>query len=385
MRPPLHILIVAEVFHPDTVGGAGRVAAELAKGLARQGHAVRVVARATPAAPDPFEEREGFAIFRYRVNPGNPFTVLTATKAGLAEALARALAGFHPNVIDLHQPLSAYHALAHPALAGLPVVYTFHSSWADELTVRGKAHALFAPVARRIERTVLSTANRIVVLSEYSRRLVAKASPEAATEIVPGGVDLERFPMKTRSGRSSPPVILSIRNLVRRMGLELLIESAILLKREGRAFELRIGGSGVLGEELMTLARPLGSACRFLGHVPEDHLPHVYREADLFVLPTTAIEGFGLVILEAFASGTPVIGTPVGAIPELVGLQGDGYVASEPSAEPLKRLIARFLDAERPVEGARLRRIAEDYSWSRRAQRVVEIHGRLVEASVRGQ
>ena len=57
----------------------------------------------------------------------------------------------------------------------------------------------------------------------------------------------------------------------------------------------------------------------FLGHIPEENLPQMYQASDFFVLPTRKLEGFGLVILEAMASGTPVLGTPIGGIPEVIG------------------------------------------------------------------
>ena len=186
-------------------------------------------------------------------------------------------------------------------------------------------------------------------------------------EIVPGGVDLERFPLKPERPRHAPPAILTVRNLVRRMGLDALIDAAILLKESGIDFELGIGGEGPLNQELRNLARPLGAACRFLGRIPEEKLPEYYRAADLFVLPTAAIEGFGLVILEAFASGTPVLGTPIGAIPELVGLQGEGYLSTGITAPEIADAIRHFLTRPDPVSTSALRQIAEDYSWSRRA------------------
>ncbi len=65
--------------------------------------------------------------------------------------------------------------------------------------------------------------------------------------------------------------------------------------------------------------RHLGECVRFLGYVPDRDLPSYYQAADFFVLPTRELEGFGLVILESLACGTPVLGTPVGAIPEIIG------------------------------------------------------------------
>lgn len=384
----MNVLLVTDVYHPDTIGGAGRVAAELATGLARRGHAVRVVSRATPRALAPREERDGVTIFRYPIDARNPISFLGRTKAGIASCLFEALRGFVPDVLDLHQPYSASRTLAHPALRGIPSCYTFHSSWADELSVRGGWHRWMAPAAAPIERGALRAARVLVVLSEYSRRRVEEIVPAAPITIVPGGVDLEAFPARATAGTNDPPVILTIRNLVPRMGLEILLAAARELATAGERFELRIGGSGSLRESLERLAAPLGDRVRFLGRIPEEDLAAAYRAADLFVLPTTAIEGFGLVILEAFASGTPVLGTPVGAIAELVGLQGHGYVAAEATpgavAASLRDLLGRIRSGRGLAKPETLRAIAERYSWDRRAAQVEELYRGLARSTPRG-
>ena len=82
-----------------------------------------------------------------------------------------------------------------------------------------------------------------------------------------------------------------------------------------------VGGGGSLEHRLKTMVRDfeISESVKFLGHIPEEDLPNLYQAADFFVLPTKKLEGFGLVIPEAMACGTPVLGTPVGAIPEVVG------------------------------------------------------------------
>ena len=117
------------------------------------------------------------------------------------------------------------------------------------------------------------------------------------------------------------------------MGLESLI-SAVRLLDDVAGLRVAIAGQR-LRVQLETMRDKLGLGDRvaLLGRVSDDELPLWYRAADLFVLPTLAYEGFGLVTAEALASGTPVVGTPVGATPELL--------------EPLEpRLLAR--DAEPP-------------------------------------
>lgn len=387
----MNVLIVTDVYHPDTIGGAGRVAAELARCLAARGHAVKVISRATRRATTALEVRDGVTIHRYPVDARNPVAFISQTRSGIASQLDIALDGFTPDVLDLHQPLSALRAMAAPALRGVPAAYTFHSSWTDELRVRGGWRRWLAPVAAPIEKSALTAARALVVLSEYSRRRVSAIAPGMPTIIIPGGVDLEAFPVKTATPAHVVPVLLTIRNLVPRMGLDILIAAAKRLAEEGEEFELRIGGSGPLLAQLRADARPLGSRVKFLGRIPEDDLSGAYRDADLFILPTAAIEGFGLVILEAFSSGTPVVGTPVGAIAELAGLQGHGYVAAaatpEAIADALREMLARHRNGRgRVTDGelitpANLRALAERYSWSRRAGAVEALYKKLMTSS----
>jgi glycosyltransferase involved in cell wall biosynthesis len=106
------------------------------------------------------------------------------------------------------------------------------------------------------------------------------------------------------------------------MGIENLIEAfkqSDVLKEKA---VLLVGGEGFLKEPLRTAVREskLDESVRFLGRISELDLPRYYQAADFFVLPTRELEGFGLVILEAMGCGTPVLGTPIGAIPETVGL-----------------------------------------------------------------
>ena len=130
-------------------------------------------------------------------------------------------------------------------------------------------------------------------------------------------------------------------------------------------FTLAIAGSGSLAAGLERLARELGVADSvfFLGRVPDDDLPALYAAADLFVLPTVAYEGFGMATIEALASGTPVVGTPVGATPELLRGLDPRLVASGSGPEELADAIGGALarvdpalrDALRGIRAATIR------------------------------
>jgi glycosyltransferase involved in cell wall biosynthesis len=117
------------------------------------------------------------------------------------------------------------------------------------------------------------------------------------------------------------------------MGIDELLRAVRILASD--ELDLAVVGGGLLTDEFRRLSSELGidRQVSFVGRVAEEELPDWYRAADLFVLPTVAYEGFGMVTAEALASGTPVVGTPVGATPELL--------------EPLdSRLLARDSDPD---------------------------------------
>ncbi|MDF1593530.1 MAG: glycosyltransferase [Desulfobacterales bacterium] len=115
-------------------------------------------------------------------------------------------------------------------------------------------------------------------------------------------------------------ILFTVRNLVARMGLENLIKAVQLVVRNAADIYLVIGGAGPLRDQLARMAEQLGvnDCIRFEGFIPEESLPNYYQMADMFILPTKELEGFGLVTLEAMASGVPVLGTPVGGTKEII-------------------------------------------------------------------
>lgn len=390
----MRVLLLAEVLHPETVGGAGRVVRELAEHLARSGHDVTLVARAgaSRAAPP-----SGVRLIR--VPPPRPFA--PAAMWAYRAAVRCAIPDERFDVVHHHQPLIGWAAASVGRRGGAPParVASFYSSWPAEFVVKHRRR-LWARVAAlplaKIERAALEAADEWIVLSEHSRRELfgevfgADRTRIRPTTKIPGGVDVERFrpatpPQKVGARmRFRLPqeafVLLTVRNLVPRMGLSnLLAGFAPLAARDG-AVHLVVAGDGPLRGELALRARALRLEGRvtFLGRLEEDELPFLYHAADLFVLPTEALEGFGLVILEAFASGVPVAATPVGAIPELVNLAGRGFLFDGTDAVAIERGLASVLARRDEFESLapRLREIAEDHTWSRHAARVAEVYER---------
>jgi glycosyltransferase involved in cell wall biosynthesis len=136
---------------------------------------------------------------------------------------------------------------------------------------------------------------------------------------------------------------------------------------------LVVGGDGPLAATLRERAAALGlgAGARFVGFVPEPELPDFYAAADVFVLPSEGLEGFGLVTLESLACGTPVIGTRVGATPELLEPLDPTLLADAPTPEALAGTILEFLSrGDRATLAARCRAHTAPYAWEHVAERL---------------
>ncbi|MBI3798295.1 MAG: glycosyltransferase family 4 protein [Deltaproteobacteria bacterium] len=337
----MKILIVADVA-PDQVGGGGeRVLRAQLRGLADRGHAVTLLYRRGEGKPtEAGELLRGIQTLSYPVT--------RAHAAGFAfSSIARAWSCYRQlsaredfDVIIFHQPFSALGVLLAAARDTPRKVYTFHSSAAEESQLRIGEDQLHpegfrskprASLLHQMEHFCLRHCDLVCVLSEFSRQKVQSRFRIPADRIakIPGGVDTARFyPIADRKAvrrRLSLPVdrplLLSVRNLVNRMGLENLLLAMRPVVSFCPQVLLIIGGAGPLAGKLKGMTAQLGLAdhVRFLGLISDIDLPCYYQTADFFILPTRALEGFGLVTVEALACGTPVLATPIGATPELLG------------------------------------------------------------------
>ncbi|MBM4087597.1 MAG: glycosyltransferase, partial [Planctomycetes bacterium] len=120
-----------------------------------------------------------------------------------------------------------------------------------------------------------------------------------------------------------------------------------------------------LERELKSLVSRLGLADRviFAGKAPEADLPRFYQAADLFVLPTRELEGFGMVTPEALASGTPVLGTPVGGTVEILGRLNPDLLFADTSAEAMAAKLLDFATSGNLTP--QLRQACRDYAVAR--------------------
>jgi len=360
----VRVLAVSDVCPAAVIGGGERALWELAARLVRRGHSVRLVSRASENGPERLVQA-GVSLRCFAADRRSLVRFIATSITGARRAVAEEAGAHGADVLHLHQPLSALGALTSPAGRRLPSLYTFHSPAPLEyrsrrgtsaLHRRGVMGGLGTVVLWAIERVVLARATRIHVLSEFSGDLLRRLYRIADDRVVkiPGGAELDRFrPVADRHalrrGLGLPadrPLLLTLRNLEPRMGLDALVRAVAEVRQRRPDVLLLIGGAGSQGAALEALAADLGLGAhvRFLGFVPEADLPRYYAAADAFVLPTRELEGFGLVTVEALACGTPVLGTPVGATPEILTPLDAALLFRDATAEGMAAGLTRFVD-----------------------------------------
>ncbi len=383
-----NILIISDIIPSDYEGGSGSVSWELAKNLLLKRHKVTIITKGNKEHKS-YENYEDIDIYRY----GNNLLKCKKLFTKLSYEFKFDLTiGIHP-----------YSSLGILPLIGktkIPFIYIFNSPWPEEFKIRDKdfrrnflQSKIGFFIRKFVEMKVLLQSKKVVVLSEFMKNKVKSMYNilDEKIEIIPGGIDLKKFyPVEDRKkireilGLPKEKVILlTIRNLVSRMGLENLISAFSMLKKDFKEIFLVIGGRGYLETKLkkMAIEYNLRDEILFTGYIPEEKLALYYQMADLFVLPTKELEGFGLIILESYSCGTPVVATPIGAIPETIIKFDKDFlfkgVRDIDIYEGLKNFILNYLNDE--TLRIKCRQFVEkNYSWSKFTDQIEKIIFKII-------
>jgi glycosyltransferase involved in cell wall biosynthesis len=266
----------------------------------------------------------------------------------------------------------------------IPIVTHFHGPWALESLAEGQSR-LSAKIKMAIELLVLRRSSRFVVLSQAFADLLCKeygVNPDII-DVVPMGVDLDRFQPRDKAAarkRLGWPadkfIVFTARRLVQRVGLRELVEAARGLSDDANVW-IAIAGRG---PEQANLERQitelqLSQKVALLGFISEEQLALSYAAADLTVMPSQTLEGFGCVIAESLACGTPVMVTPVGGMPEYVRPLDKHLVSDGRDAGAISRTLAYLVDHKDALPSRdRCQSYAEEtFSWTRVSQRLQTI------------
>ncbi|MEO5902151.1 MAG: glycosyltransferase family 4 protein [Ilumatobacteraceae bacterium] len=369
-------IIVLTPFYPPVVSGAGRYLADVCEGLVAAGHEVTVLMAQGEAAT---EVRNGVTVK----------TVRSRVRGGTSALMAVCALGLHiRRRADLVIAGTAYPGGVVGALVAriirLPLVVI---AYGEDVSV-GRTSRL----ARRCLPFVFRTARRTIAISEFTRReVIAQGGPADRCSVLAPGIDVapfivtgaaQRDAFRERFGLRNQRVVLTVARLDERKGHDIVLAAIHQLMPEFANLHYVVVGSGDTAR-LRGMAAGLGLSDRLtiIDYLGDDELPDAYAAADLFAMvsrpgPRGDVEGFGIVYLEAAASGLACVAGELGGCGDavvhgLTGLCVDPLDPTVVAGAMRQMLIAPELARKMGSEGKR--RVQEGYQRSSMQHEMTEL------------
>ncbi|HUY69912.1 MAG TPA: glycosyltransferase [Candidatus Tyrphobacter sp.] len=353
----MKIILATESFYP-LISGVSVSTALLAEKLAENGHEVLVVTPSDNFSRSLTEHStlKNLKIYRLRSLP-NPFRSDSRIAILIQKKVEEIMNGFKPDVVHLQDPAEIGEAVLKEAKkVGVPVVITNHFSlesvtaYLRHLGFLEKIVPVF--LLRRFKR-IYNQCECVITPTRVVAQVVKSWGVAVPVRVIPNGVDINRFhpqdpdPEIFARYNLSPtkPVVLYVGRLDHDKSPETLFYAVSRLKQKGFEADLAILGRGDLSEVCRELAKELDieDRVKFLGALPHESpdLPKIYRLAKVFLIPS--IETQSLAVLEALATGLPIVGVDAGALAEIITPGKNGFLFPLADTEAIADLVSDLL------------------------------------------
>ncbi len=351
----MRMAILHAGFSLDVVGGIAAAVFNIAKGLVAKGHEVHVLTNY--AGLPRKQEVEGFYLHHCFRGPRLRYL---ESLLGVLGSLKR-IREIEPDIVlSMETQLTA---LLAKRFLGIPTIV-----WG-----RGTAVTSKSTVVRLLRKPCLKSADVVIALTERMKRDLYKHYSRDIV-VIPNGVDVNRFQTLPRDNARQKlgidrkaRIILCVAHLRREKGLEYLVEAMEDISANCPQAILFVIGKDFQKGRIQALASEHNVQQRicFTGVVPYDEVPYYMAAADIFVLPSVA-EGFPNVLLEAMATGLPIVATNVGGVPEIINHGENGLLVKPEDSHQLVEVIASLLQNDDMKRAFSLNNIerAKDYSWA---------------------
>ncbi|MFD1677185.1 glycosyltransferase family 4 protein [Alicyclobacillus fodiniaquatilis] len=406
----MEIVYVADTAYPDSMGGSHRYTYEVCKRLVNNfGFVVTMI---VPRLDErPYDEViDGIRYLRYdrKPLPFGGFDYVT----GVTRLLIRISRKTKPDLIEVNWPLPGLSVAIWRKLIRMfksnnvpRLVYSFHGPAADEFSaeIPDKMKSIITrtliAVINQAERVSVRESDVIITASNYMKLLCEQKhfrKRSKSFSILGAGVDMSHFQLDSESDNKlsaraklqlpdNVRILFTARRLRQRMGLDLLIEAMAELKiRKGQvSYHLFVAGRGPMLNHLNAVAHNLGvqDCVNFVGFVDDEELLLYYKAADLVVLPSKELEGFGLTVIESLASGTPVVATPVGGLPEVISGLDERLLSKGLTASDIASSIEGYFKWG-PIEAQTCRNFVSKYAWEELVRQRVSDYQALVSGDI---
>ena len=390
----MRILMLSWEYPPRVVGGIAHVVSELSRALVQEGNEVTVITTLEENLPE-HEEKDGVSIYRvapYHGRPLNFFAWVHQLNLAVLEQGVRLGLEQPFDLIHAHDWLVAYAGRGLKHIFRRPLIASIHA------TEFGRNQGLHNDEQRyigEVEWSLTYEAWRVICNSRYMREEIEGVFnlPPDKISIVSNGIRPEAFRVSSpdpvvRRQFAAPEekIIFFIGRLVREKGVQVLLEALPRMEQQlGQPVRAIIAGQGPYGEELHRISLHLGIDRRvtFAGYIDEEKRNQLYALADVAVFPSL-YEPFGLVALEAMATGTPVVVSDTGGFAETVEHGVNGVRVAVEDAAALAEGVCTLL-GNPPLAGRLSKRALKDvtdhYAWPAIARRYEEIYEQVVYSS----
>jgi len=280
------------------------------------------------------------------------------------------------NSYDLAHAFFAFPSgwLCYKSADKLPLIISLRGSDVPGYNVRlGLDYKILSGLFRKI----WHSAAAIVANSAGLKKLANQFTPELDIEVIPNGIDTKIYHPSADKKPHKSLKLLTVCRLISRKRIDLLIKAVAELKKAGIKTELNIAGDGNLLNQLKALASQLNikDSVNFLGRIEQEDMPGVYRDNDVFVMSSTH-EGMSNAMLEAIASGLPIVTTRCEGVEEL--LKDNGVIVEQPTE--IANAIAALANDHHSyaVMAEASKKVAETFSWQAAANQYIECYKKII-------
>ncbi|WP_374610535.1 glycosyltransferase family 4 protein, partial [Gordonia sp. (in: high G+C Gram-positive bacteria)] len=406
----MKVLFVSWEYPPVVVGGLGRHVHHLATEMAAAGHDVVVLTRrpsgtdavthpttdtvvegvrVLAVAEDPPEFEFGQDMMAWTLAMGHAFVraglrILHGAGSGASGpdphgAGSGAIGSrWMPEVVHAHDWLVAHPAIALAEFFDVPLVSTIHATEAGRHSgwVSGRTNRQ----VHSVEWWLVSESDALITCSASMRDEVNRLFGYDATDItvIHNGIDIRTWPFAERARTSGPAELLFAGRLEYEKGVQDLLAALPRIRRSHPGTTLTIAGDGTQRDWLMEQARKhrVGKAVRFVGPVDHTELVTLMHRCDAIVLPSR-YEPFGIVALEAAATGVPLIVSTAGGLGEAVREPDTGLTFEPADVAGLAAAVRATLSDPGAAAQRALRaraRLTAEFSWAEVAERTASVH-----------
>jgi glycosyltransferase involved in cell wall biosynthesis len=382
--------------YPPLIGGPAASVPYLSEELVKKGHETFVLTTGCPGYPRVNEEN-GVVVYRTSPTVGEVGSLRVIGKkilkmSGLGRKIVERekidiihshdtnISGVVGAIINLRKNKKSL------------VKYSGDLAW-EFLSLKGKALNTTVWMKRSDVRVLLKLQNKIIgrydkiiATSENERRVLEKMGAPKPIEVIPNGVvinkyeekDIEKVKKKIKPNQEK--IVMAASRLVVWKGLDFLIKAVKVISKKKSDVKLVILGLGPEKERLEKLSKELGLGEKvvFLGKVPHEKVQLYFRAGDVVAVPSL-YEPFGIVILDAFAAGKPVIATKVGGVPEIIKNGENGILTKPGRATNLANEITTILEnrklRERLTRNAK--KTVKKYEWKNLVKKIIKTYESL--------